>query len=72
VCGIAGLVGHFVQSLIDRMNRTQAHRGPDGQGVFEDPEVSIALGHLRLFILDLTPAAARPMHSPSGYFSSWR
>jgi len=50
------------------MNAIQKHRGPDGQGVFEDPEVHVALGHVRLFILDLTPAAAQPMHSPDGRF----
>jgi len=50
------------------MNSLQAHRGPDGHGVFEDPEAQVALGHVRLFILGLTPAAAQPMHSPDGRF----
>ncbi|MDS4021037.1 MAG: asparagine synthase (glutamine-hydrolyzing) [Candidatus Competibacter sp.] len=50
------------------MNAAQAHRGPDGQGVFEDPTAAIALGHGRLAILDLTPAAAQPMHSPDGRY----
>ena len=68
MCGIAGLFGEFVSGLMTRMNSLQAHRGPDGQGVFEDPEVGAALGHVRLFILDLTPAAAQPMHSPDGRF----
>jgi asparagine synthase (glutamine-hydrolysing) len=58
MCGIAGLVGEFVPGLMNQMNSLQAHRGPDGQGVFEDPEARVALGHVRLFILDLTPAAA--------------
>ncbi len=68
MCGIAGLVGEFVPGLMAQMNALQVHRGPDGQGVFEDPQASIALGHVRLFILDLTPAAAQPMHSPDGRF----
>jgi len=68
MCGIAGLVGDFLPGLMARMNAVQAHRGPDGRGVFEDPEVTIALGHVRLFILDLTPAAAQPMHWPEGRY----
>jgi hypothetical protein len=38
MCGIAGFVGEFVPGLVSRMNAIQKHRGPDGQGVFEDPE----------------------------------
>lgn len=68
MCGIAGLVGDFIPGLMARMNAVQVHRGPDGQGVFEDPQARIALGHVRLFILDLTPAAVQPMHSPDGRF----
>jgi hypothetical protein len=68
MCGIAGIVGAFVPGLVSRMDKIQKHRGPDGQGVFEDPETQVALGHVRLFILDLTPAAAQPMHSPDGRF----
>jgi len=72
MCGVAGFIGDFIPGLMARMNAVQAHRGPDGQGVFEVSEESVALGHVRLFILDLTPAAAQPMHSPDGCFSSWR
>ena len=68
MCGISGLVGEFIPGLVSRMNTIQKHRGPDGQGVFEAPEVGAALVHVRLFILDLTPAAAQPMHSPDGRF----
>ena len=59
MCGIAGYAGRFLPDLPERMNAAQAHRGPDGQGVFEDPVADIALGHVRLSILDLSPAAAR-------------
>jgi asparagine synthase (glutamine-hydrolysing) len=69
MCGIAGCIGDFIPGLMVRMNAVQAHRGPDGQGVFEDPEAQVALGHVRLFILDLTPAAAQPMHSPDGRYA---
>lgn len=41
------------------MNRRLAHRGPDGDGIFVDGP--LALGHVRLSILDLTSAGAQPM-----------
>ena len=68
MCGIAGYIGDFIPGLMVRMNAAQAHRGPDGKGVFEDPEAGMALGHVRLFILDLTPAAAQPMYSPDNRY----
>ena len=55
MCEIAGLAGEFVLELMNRMNSLQGHQGPDGQGVFEDLGAQVALGHVRLFILDLTP-----------------
>jgi predicted dehydrogenase len=45
------------------MNSAQAHRGPDDSGTFEDAAAGVALGHVCLSILDLSPAAAQPMHS---------
>jgi asparagine synthase (glutamine-hydrolysing) len=46
------------------MNRHLGHRGPDGDGFFT--ENSLALGHVRLSILDLTSAGAQPMQ-----FNQW-
>ncbi|MDQ6879824.1 MAG: asparagine synthase (glutamine-hydrolyzing) [Candidatus Dormibacteraeota bacterium] len=43
-----------------------AHRGPDAQGVFEDP--GIFMCHTRLKIVDLSNAADQPMHSPDGRY----
>jgi asparagine synthase (glutamine-hydrolysing) len=68
MCGIAGLVGEFIPGLARRMSELQAHRGPDGVGVFEDPAATVALGHRRLAILDLSTAAAQPMISPDGRY----
>ena len=64
MCGIAGFVGGFEPGLMARMNALQAHRGPDGRGIYEDPAAGVALGHVRLAILDLTEQAAQPMFSP--------
>jgi asparagine synthase (glutamine-hydrolysing) len=44
------------------------HRGPDDTGRHVDPEVGLALGHTRLSIIDLSSAAAQPMHSPDGRY----
>lgn len=68
MCGIAGFVDGFVPDLMARMNRLQAHRGPDGQGVFENAKAGAALGHVRLAILDLTDSAAQPMSTPDGRY----
>ena len=66
MCGISGFAGDFQSGLVSKMNSAQAHRGPDGQGVFEDPYAGVALGHVRLSILDLSTAAAQPMYAPDG------
>lgn len=63
MCGIAGVVDLDRQpvdrSLIERMTRLVAHRGPDGEGVFIDSNVG--LGHRRLAIVDLSVSGAQPM-----------
>jgi asparagine synthase (glutamine-hydrolysing) len=63
MCGIAGFAGEFVPGLAARMNAVQGHRGPDDSGIYEDTEADIAIGHVRLAILDLSQAAAQPMIS---------
>lgn len=71
MCGIAGYwqataaanqLAPLAQAMADRI----AHRGPDDQGVWVDPEAGLALAHRRLSILDLSPAGHQPMPSPSG------
>lgn len=63
MCGIAGFYGTpdtpVPRALIlRRMIGAIAHRGPDGQGVFDDDRA--ALGHVRLSIIDLA-TGAQPM-----------
>ena len=41
----------FDRALLQRMNDSQAHRGPDGEGLHLEP--GVALGHRRLSIIDI-------------------
>jgi asparagine synthase (glutamine-hydrolysing) len=71
MCGIAGLVG--VQSAqaevyLRAMLLRQAHRGPDGEGVWESADGRVRLGHRRLAILDLSERGRQPMEDASGRF----
>ena len=69
MCGIAGrfnfLSGSPVDgALIQRMCQLLAHRGPDGEGIHV--EGPVGLGHRRLAIIDLSPAARQPMGTADG------
>lgn len=66
MCGIAGIVnlagGMPDPSRVARMNAVQAHRGPDGEGLYTGGPV--VFGHRRLAILDLSEGGAQPMSLP--------
>ncbi|MCB0330457.1 MAG: asparagine synthase (glutamine-hydrolyzing), partial [Bdellovibrionales bacterium] len=65
MCGITGYINlngePSSRAIIESMNRTLIHRGPDGEGYFTDGPV--ALGHTRLAVIDLSAAATQPMLS---------
>jgi asparagine synthase (glutamine-hydrolysing) len=66
MCGIAGIFHPGVPKPVDparvrAMTDVQAHRGPDGSGVWTAP--GIGLGHRRLSIIDLG-GGAQPMLTP--------
>lgn len=72
MCGIAGIIGEATprnRAALARMSAAMAHRGPDGEGVWEAPADdrgwSVLLAHRRLAILDLSPAGAQPMVDPA-------
>jgi len=72
MCGILGV--HTRSDLLDIRHgvytslKTLSHRGPDDMGIWVDDSNSIALGHTRLSILDLTNAGHQPMKSASGRY----
>src|ERR1700740_2972974 len=65
MCGIAGILStdKCYKESLKKMTDAIAHRGPDGEGQWLDENAMVALGHRRLFIIDLSDNAAQPMHS---------
>ena len=64
MCGICGFTGQNNRELLRRMNNRIEHRGPDGDGFFEDSGIS--LGHRRLKIIDLSEKGKQPMCNEDG------
>ncbi len=63
MCGIAGIItkngDHVSQSDLKKMTDVIVHRGPDGEGHFN--EGNVGFGHRRLAIIDLSEAGHQPM-----------
>ena len=72
MCGINGYYNHLHKNianhdaLVRKMNDVLAHRGPDDQGTWSDPDHKIVFGHRRLSILDLSARGHQPMLGPNG------
>jgi asparagine synthase (glutamine-hydrolysing) len=72
MCGIAGILVPYplqhrefresltvnIETMVDRLR----HRGPEGKGIWLNEDLSVALGHSRLSVIDLSGLAAQPMH----------
>lgn len=66
MCGIAGIISPYaplvtlqhVQLMIDQLQ----HRGPNGEGKWQSDANTVAFGHRRLSIIDLSNNAAQPLH----------
>jgi asparagine synthase (glutamine-hydrolysing) len=72
MCGIAGIFAyHYAANPVDsaelaRIRDRMAARGPDGAGEWLSGDGRVGLGHRRLAVIDLSPAAAGPMASADG------
>src|SRR5882757_1420108 len=72
MCGISGMfalngaLGPDAQRTVRAMNGAMAHRGPDGDGFFDNPRA--VLGHRRLAIIDRA-GGHQPMANEDG--SCW-
>lgn len=72
MCGINGFLNFSSTNivnpdqLLNRMNESIRHRGPDDHGIWSDPEKGIFLGHQRLSIQDLSNEGHQPMHGRRG------
>lgn len=71
MCGIAGIVSLNTNAIssdrLKKMTDVLAHRGPDGEACWISQKGNVGLGHRRLSILDLSAAAAQPMHYLNRY-----
>ena len=68
MCGISGLFDpqgrrSFAPALARRINNIQAHRGPDEDAVYLEPD--LALGHRRLSVIDLA-TGQQPLFNAEG------
>lgn len=73
MCSIAGIVSLHGQPYrkmhkgLSVMNQLQAHRGPDGEGIWIHPSKGIGFAHRRLSIIDLA-TGKQPMCDESGNY----
>ncbi|DAC54210.1 MAG TPA: asparagine synthase (glutamine-hydrolyzing) [Candidatus Poseidoniaceae archaeon] len=63
MCGISGMFASPDEVVIQRMVSILSHRGPDGNGIWQDSD--IALGHTRLSIVDLV-GSSQPIIGNNG------
>jgi len=72
MCGIVGIWNlddrPIDRSELDKFTDSLSHRGPDGRGIYLDPNVCLGLGHRRLSILDLSHTGHQPMSYANGRY----
>jgi asparagine synthase (glutamine-hydrolysing) len=75
MCGIAGAFAYAApappvdREALLRTRDAMAARGPDGEGLWISEDGRSGLAHRRLSIIDLSDAAAQPMHLDGGRLS---
>src|SRR5260221_2155235 len=70
MCGISGIFSTTTidPAIVESMTMALLHRGPDAHGVYMDPTQTMALGHTRLSIIDLSASANQPFYSKDGRY----
>ena len=71
MCGIAGIIqstaSRYDKEHLKKMTGALAHRGPDGEGFWQNESTDVLLGHRRLSIIDISDAAHQPFQYASRY-----
>lgn len=71
MCGIAGLLSQRNSAdelhLLQKATRLLQHRGPESEAFWSNETGAVHFGHRRLCIIDLSTAAAQPMHYADRY-----
>jgi asparagine synthase (glutamine-hydrolysing) len=73
MCGLAGAVWSKPREIdalavAGSMQDAIRHRGPDSRGHWMDSNVGVLLAHVRLSIVELSPAGHQPMISACGRY----
>lgn len=69
MCGVLGLYtpnSAICMTRFAEMRDAISHRGPDDHGVWTNRDGTLALGHRRLAVIDLSPAGHQPMETDDG------
>ena len=73
MCGISGFIAKSLSrneqiNILNLMNSSLKHRGPDAKGEWIQKDTLISFGHTRLSIQDLSRLGNQPMKSHSGNY----
>lgn len=71
MCGICGIWNYATnepveRQLLQQMNDSMGHRGPDDYGLYFDDSHGVGIGFRRLAIIDLSLAGHQPMKNEDG------
>ena len=71
MCGIAGIIqsttSRYDKEHLKKMTGALAHRGPDGEGCWQNESTEVLLGHRHLSIIDISDAAHQPFQYAGRY-----
>jgi asparagine synthase (glutamine-hydrolysing) len=71
MCGIIGSISKnnsLDKNIFYQATDTLKHRGPEASGYYFNDDNTVALGHRRLKIIDLSDASAQPFYSQCGRY----